>query len=469
MTDVRRGQIEQLKAGGLDALVIGGGINGAGVIRDLALRAAHARKPLRIALVEQKHFASGTSGKNSQLIHGGLRYLKYLELHLVRESLDERSTLMKLAPEFVKPLGFLLPMYGLKSRLMYETGLWLYDRLAGSKAIAPHRMVNRRELAEMEPGLDRNGLSSAAVFYDCAIPSARFVVENVLDAMAHGAVAANYVRADSWERPALEGPWKVHCTDALSGEQFEIQTRKLVDARGAWSNPDSLRLVRGSHIVIPRVNSSDHAIAHFEPDGRIVFVIPWGSRNQLTLVGTTDEDHHGSPDQVRISNEEAGYLLGIVHRLFPHRRDITPVSTFSSLRPLVRASPGSATRASRDHRIWNGPDGVLHIAGGKYTTYRLMSEEASDLVSNEIAPSLEAVHLTAQTPFASVQREIGDQMEQHLEDYLFVSTYLGYEQRWDRESLLPFARALAAKRGWDQARLDAEVNAIIEASQRVRA
>jgi glycerol-3-phosphate dehydrogenase len=466
--DVRGGQIEQLKAGPLDVLVIGGGINGAGVIRDLALRAAHSRVPLRIALVEQKHFASGTSGKNSQLIHGGLRYLKYLELHLVRESLDERAILMKLAPQFVKPLGFLLPMYGIKSRVMYGTGLWLYDRLAGSQAIAPHRIVNRSELAEMEPDLTRNRLMAAAMFYDCAIPSARFVVENVLDAMAHGAVAANYVRADGWKRFGADGHWRVRCTDALSGEQFEIETRKLVDARGAWSNPDSLRLVRGSHIVIPRVNASDHAIAHFEPDGRIVFVIPWGSRNQLTLVGTTDEDHKEGPDHVRISSEETRYLLGIVHKLFPDRSDVTPVSTFSSLRPLVRTSK-SATRASRDHRIWSSSDGVLHIAGGKYTTYRLMSEEASDLVCQEIAPDLATVHPTAQTPFAAVEREIGDRMEQHLEDWLFVSTYLGYERRWDGESLLPFARALAAKRGWDEARVDVEVNAIIEASQRVGA
>jgi glycerol-3-phosphate dehydrogenase len=466
--DVRGGQIEQLKAGPLDVLVIGGGINGAGVIRDLALRSAHSRAPFRIALVEQKHFASGTSGKNSQLIHGGLRYLKYFELHLVRESLHERAILMKLAPQFVKPLGFLLPMYGLKSRVMYGTGLWLYDRLADKEAIAPHRIFNRNELAEMEPDLNRNRLLAAAMFYDCAIPSARFVEENVLDAMARGAVAANYVRADGWEHFDADGHWRVRCTDTLSGEQFEIETRKLVDARGAWSNPDSLRLVRGSHIVIPRVNASDHAIAHFEPDGRIVFVIPWGSRNQLTLVGTTDEDHKESPDHVRISSGETRYLLGIVHKLFPQHSNITPVSTFSSLRPLVRTS-GSATRASRDHRIWNSSEGVLHIAGGKYTTYRLMSEEASDLVCKEIAPEIETVHLTAQTPFAAVEREIGDAMEQHLEDYLFVSTYLGYEQRWDRESLLPFARALAAKRGWDETRVDAELNAIVEASQKAGA
>ena len=188
MTDVRRQQIAQLQESDLGVLVIGGGINGAGVIRDLALRARQTGTPLRIGLVEQNHFASGTSGKNSQLIHGGLRYLKYLQVHLVRESLYERSVLLRIAPQFVKPLPFLLPMYGWKSRLMYGSGLWLYDKLAGSQAIARRRMLTKAQIAAMEPDLNRNGLSAAAIFYDCGIPSARFVVENVLDAMDNGAM-----------------------------------------------------------------------------------------------------------------------------------------------------------------------------------------------------------------------------------------------------------------------------------------
>ncbi len=453
MTPARADQIEKLKAG-VDVLIIGGGINGAGVLRDLALRVDGSKSKLRVGLVEQNHFASGTSGKNSQLIHGGLRYLKYLELHLVRESLHERALLLKLAPQFVKPLQFFLPMYGVKSRVVYGTGLWLYDRLAGSDAIAPHRILNKNELARMEPGLRCQGLTAAALFYDAAIPSARFVVENLVDAVERGAIAVNYVRDDGMER--VESGWRVRCTDALTGAPFEIVARKLVDARGAWSNPETLRLVRGSHIVIPRVNASDHAIAHFEPDGRIVFVIPWGSRNQLTLVGTTDEDHREGPDCVQISRVETEYLLGIVRKLFPQQADVAPISTFSSLRPLVRTS-GSATRASRDHRIWNGEEGIVHIAGGKYTTYRSMSEEASDLVCKDVAPELAEIHRTADTPFPPVEREIGDLMEQHLEDYLFVSTYLGYEERWDRTTLLPVAQALSAKRGWDAARVEAEI------------
>jgi glycerol-3-phosphate dehydrogenase len=173
-------------------------------------------------------------------------------------------------------------MFGMKSRLIYGTGLRLYDWLAGADAIAHHKMLRKQEVAQIEPELAADGLNAAAIFYDCGVASARFVVENILDAMSNGALAANYARADAWERSA-DGLWYVQCTDTLAGEQFELRTRKLVDARGAWSDGDSLRLVRGSHIVIPRVNASDHAIAHFEPDGRIIFLIPWGSRKQLTL------------------------------------------------------------------------------------------------------------------------------------------------------------------------------------------
>jgi glycerol-3-phosphate dehydrogenase len=466
--DLRPDQIQRLRTAPLDVLVLGGGINGAGVIRDLALRARHAARPLQVGLLEQKHFASGTSGKNSQLIHGGLRYLKYLQVHLVRESLHERSVLLRIAPQYVKPLAFLLPMYGMKSRLIYGTGLRLYDWLAGGDAIARPKMLCKQEVAQIEPELAADGLSAAAIFYDCSVASARFVVENILDAIANGALAANYVRADAWERSA-DGLWRVQCTDKLTGEQFEIKTGKLVDARGAWSEADSLRLVRGSHIVIPRVSASDHAIAHFEPNGRIIFLIPWGSRNQLTLVGTTDEEHQSGPEHVHPTKQEMEYLLGIVRRLFPSPKDVAPISAFSSLRPLIREREGSPTSATREHRIWNSEDGILHIAGGKYTTYRLMSEEASDLVCREIAPEVAELHVTAERQFAVAEREIGDALEQHLSDYFYVSTYLGYERRWDAESLIPFAEALGQKRGWEKDRLRHEVDAIIEASEPVGA
>lgn len=454
MTDPRSFQIEQLRSSVLDVLIIGGGINGAGVLRDLALRARSTGASLRVGLVEQHHFASGTSGKNSQLIHGGLRYLKYLDIRLVREALRERSILLRVAPQFVKPLPFLLPMYGLKSRLLYGTGLWMYDRLAGSHAIARHRMLGAREVGSVEPELSRTGLTAAAIFYDAGIPSARFVVENVLDAIAHGGLAANYTRAVQWSR-AADGLWRIACRDELDGSEYEIAARKLVDARGPWRDGARLRLVRGSHIVIPRVNASDNAIAHFEPDGRIVFLIPWGSRGQFTLAGTTDEDHTEGPDRVHITPREMDYLQGVVRKLYPGKA-AEPVSSFSSLRPLVREGAASATSTSRDHKIWNSEDGVVQIAGGKYTTYRLMSEEAADLVCREVAPDLAQVHPTAEAPFPAIERGIGDAMEQHLSDYLFVTTYLGYERCWDAASLRPYADALGDARGWSEERRRAE-------------
>jgi glycerol-3-phosphate dehydrogenase len=459
---LRDQQIDLLKQTDLDVLVLGGGINGAGVIRDLSLRGQHAGLRLRVGLIEQGHFASGTSGKNSQLIHGGLRYLKYLQFHLVRESLRERSILLKIAPQFVEPLAFLLPMYGLKPRVVYGMGLRLYDQLAGSHRIARHQTLSTAQAAQLEPELKREGLTAAAIFWDGRVHSGRFVVENVLDAIANGALAANYVKAESWAREA-DGLWRVQCVDVLSGGGFELRARKLVDARGAWIGGDALRLVRGSHIVIPRVNASDHAIAHFEPNGRIVFLIPWGSQNQLTLVGTTDVDHTDSPDRVHITPAEQEYLLGVVHKLFPAHAALKVISTFSSVRPLLRQRAGSAMSATREHRIWNSADEILHIAGGKYTTYRLMSEQAADLVTQEVAPALARIRPTAETPFPAVERDIGDAMEQRLWDYLFVSTNLGYERRWDAASLLPIAQALGRKLGWSEGRLGQEVHDALSA------
>src|SRR5690349_15894769 len=202
----REANLARLQDGPLDVLILGGGINGAGIARDLALRNHRAGLDLRLGLVEQNHFASGTSGKNSQLIHGGLRYLKYLQISLVCESLHERAILLRIAPQFVKPLPFLLPMYGLGARIKYGVGLWLYDRLAGAQRIAPHRMLDTAQVAQMEPELSRKGLTAGAIFHDGAVLSARFVVENILDAIEHGALAANYIAAQRWER-GTDGLW----------------------------------------------------------------------------------------------------------------------------------------------------------------------------------------------------------------------------------------------------------------------
>jgi glycerol-3-phosphate dehydrogenase len=418
---------------------------------------------LRLGLIEQKHFASGTSGRNSQLIHGGLRYLKYFEFSLVRESLQERSTLLRIAPHLVEPLPFLMPMYGWKSRILYGTGLTLYDILSGSHGIRKHRVLKQPEVTSLEPSLNTRGLTATALFYDCRVHSARLVLANILDAMDRGAFAVNYLKADHMDRAG--DVWNIAVRDTLSGQAFQIQARKIVDATGPWAGgassiapgAASLRLVRGSHVIIPRVNTSDNAIAYFDPSGRIVFLIPWGSRRQLTLVGTTDVDHSSGPEDVQITPQEIAYLLGIVDQVFPGEPNREVISTYSSLRPLVPTAAESPTSASRGHRIWNSEDGVLHIAGGKYTTYRAMSKEAAELACREIAPALCGKSLTAHAvlPHFPAVREW--ELEQHLSDHLYVSTYLGYEKKWDRESLQLEAEAMAPRMGWDEHRITLEI------------
>src|SRR2546422_360896 len=251
----RARNLQRLKDETFEVLILGGGINGAGIARDLALRG------VKVALVEQRHFASGTSGKNSQLIHGGLRYLKQLRFHLVREALRERAILLDLAPHLVSPQPFLIPLYGWPARLFYGAGLWLYDLLAGGRKVASHRVLSRPEVSRLEPGLLLEGLTHGAIFFDCQIHSARFVLENIWDAARYGAVVVNYARAKRENGI-------VRVTDVPSGETFPVRAAKLVDATGAWAKGDALRLVRGSHIVIPRVNQSDNAIAWFDEAGR---------------------------------------------------------------------------------------------------------------------------------------------------------------------------------------------------------
>ncbi|HTM48593.1 MAG TPA: glycerol-3-phosphate dehydrogenase/oxidase [Bryobacteraceae bacterium] len=512
----RETNLARLRERPLDVLIMGGGINGAGIARDLALRSRTRRIPLRIGLVEQRHFASGTSGRNSQLIHGGLRYLKGLEFGLVSEALRERTTVLGLAPHLAHPQPFLIPMYGRFDRFFYGLGLWIYDLLAGSQTLGRRRTLDRGAVSRLEPGLAADDLAGGAIFFDARIHSARFVLENVFEAASDGAIVANYARAERTKAGAVT----IH--DTLSGEPFEVRAKKIVDATGPWADPGGLRLVRGSHIVVPRVNHSDNAIAYFEPGGRIIFVIPWGERRNLSLVGTTDIDHSSGPDDVSISPEEVRYLLAILRRLYPGAAAAEPLAAYSSLRPLLRDDSASATRASRGHRIWNTPDGVLHVAGGKYTTYRAMSQEAADLVAREIAPELAKTHETGSRPLGGnsrqridslraeapglaalhgvgeedVERMIGlygvktpvllaslpaagapalsrldrariafavrHEMARRLPDLMFVSTYWGYEAQWTEETLAPYAAAMGGHLGWSSSRTRQETGLVAQ-------
>jgi glycerol-3-phosphate dehydrogenase len=404
--NTRLRNVDGLRHEEFDVLILGGGINGAGVARDLALRARTAGTKLAIALVDQNHFASGTSSRNSHLIHGGLRYLKQFAIHLVRESLRERAVLLEIAPHLVEPQPFLLPLASVYKSLYYATGLTMYDALDRTGALPHHRWLSRAEVHKLEPGL-APGMRRAAEYYDCQVRSARLVLENIFEAIANGATCVNYVRATSYERAGQT--WRVKLEDRVTRATVEARAKLLIDATGPWAHDPAPRLVRGSHIVMPRLNASGHAIAFFDDAGRIVFFIPWGERGDCTLVGTTDVDHNADPNRVAASAEEAAYLRRIAARVFPESEKLEPVATFSSLRPLLAASPaaakGSPTHASREHRIFFDPRGVLRITGGKYTTYRAMSEQAADLALEQVAPALKSIHVTAHTPVSGNSKQ----------------------------------------------------------------
>ena len=222
--------------------------------------------------------------------------------------------LTHIAPHLVEPLKFMIPFFGWTSRIYYGTGLWLYDVLAGSTNVGRRSYLSKKDVGRIEPGFLREGLSSAAVYYDCRVHSARLVLENIFDAARDGvADVANYARVNGYSK--TDSQYRIQITDALSGATFETTARKLVDTTGPWQQGGDLRLVRGSHIVLPRLNASDHAVAYFAEDGRIIFVIPWGGMQPVSLVGTTDCDHAEGPNEVRISPDEIRYLLRVVERL----------------------------------------------------------------------------------------------------------------------------------------------------------
>jgi glycerol-3-phosphate dehydrogenase len=458
MIDRRALNIRRLREEEFDVLILGGGINGAGIARDLTLR----DPGLRVALVEKNHFASGTSGRNSQLIHGGLRYLKYFEFHLVHEALRERTILLRIAPELVHPLQFLLPCYHAMDRWFYGSGLALYDLLGADQPLGAHHSLSRRETIALEPGLASDGLQAGLVFSDCSVNSARLVLENILDAETRGAAVANYVEVHP-------NGSTVTARDALSGEEFGIRARKLVDATGAWSSAAPLRLVRGSHLIFPRIQNGTDAISHFDDQGRIVFLTPWGENGDLTLVGTTDVDHDGTADDVHISAAETSYLTSIVHRLYPVYRG-EPISSYSALRPLIAEGGRSATSTSREHRIWETADGILHIAGGKYTTYRAMSEELVDALLQDIAPGRTLPCRTAETrlnippvpqdPATRVRVAVEREFARRLTDVLHISTYWGYERKITRDFIEPIAREMAGLLGWDDAAIEWQISSI---------
>lgn len=364
-----------------DLVVIGGGINGAAIAN-----IASSRR-LKVALVEKGDFAGGASSKTSKLIHGGIRYLESFRFSLVCEALRERHFLLHHVPYLVKPVRFVIPVYqGDKRPLwMMRLGTFLYDLLAGRSGIQRHRALSAHEVAILEPGLRREGLKGGVLYYDAQMDDARLCLENVLAAAEQGADCANYVKVVSFlkENGKLAG---VRVRDVLkpSGGFFEIRAKKFVCAAGPWTNhilnldvpgtPERVRTTRGSHIVYPGKLSNNALLIPCTRDKRIFFVIPWQETD--SLIGTTETDFTGNPDDVRPEAPDIDYLTSEARRIFPKldfkKEDLAV--TFAGLRPLVKQK-GDASKANREHCIFETSSGMTVVTGGKYTTFRVVAEE----------------------------------------------------------------------------------------------
>jgi glycerol-3-phosphate dehydrogenase len=365
-----------------DLAIIGGGINGCGIARDAAGRG------LSVFLCEMNDLASGTSSWSTKLIHGGLRYLEYFEFRLVREALIEREVLWQIAPHVISPLRIVLPQHeGLRPAWLLRTGLFLYDHLGGRRLLAPARSVDLTRGSLSEPL--KHGVATRGFEYsDCRVDDARLVVLNARDAADRGAVIRPRTRAVEAVR-AGDG-WALTVEGAGTGAQETIRARVLVNAAGPWVEKvlariaglrpkAKVRLVQGSHIVVPRLYEHDRAYMFQNSDGRIVFAIPY--EGDYTLIGTTDRDYQGDPAKVAASEDEVAYLCSAVSTYFArHVRPADAVWTYSGLRPLYDDGASEAKAATRDYVFEldaePGAPPILSIFGGKITTYRRLAEAA---------------------------------------------------------------------------------------------
>ncbi len=387
MNPSARATIWDLTARRLDVLVIGGGITGAGIAREAAMRG------LSVAVVDRGDFGSGTSSRSSRLIHGGLRYLEHRQWSLVRESLVERSVLLRIAPHLVRPLSFLFPVFATDrlSRWKIELGLTLYDVLALRGNVRRHRALSKRAVLEEEPLLRERGLAGGALYWDAQCDDARLTLAALRSAAAHGALVSNYmcVTALEMEDGRISG---ATIEDRLTGAQGTVHARVVVNAAGPWvdqirrlEDPAEVPLLaptRGAHVMVPRSRlGHQHAITFLSPiDGRVMFVLPWGDRS---YIGTTDTDSGDSPDHVAATEADMLYLLRSANAIFPNARlALEDVSvSWAGLRPLLRDAKGSGPGArSREHSVTTGRRGLITVAGGKLTTFRRMAFTAIDQV-----------------------------------------------------------------------------------------
>ena len=389
-----------------DILIIGGGINGVGIARDAAGRG------LDVVLCEKDDLAQHTSSASTKLIHGGLRYLEYYDFLLVRHALQEREILLKSAPHIIWPLRFLLPHHSeLRPRWLIRLGLFLYDHIGGRKTLPKSWGVKLNEHAggaALKPEF-----SHAFEYSDCWVQDARLVVVNARDAQRRGASILTRTQCTALER--LQDHWIVTLQDSRDGQITRLRARAVVNASGPWvkqtldldittDTENDVRLVKGSHIVVPRLFEHDYPYIFQHADGRVMFVIPF--ERDFTLLGTTDIEISGDPNNVVIEESEISYILDAINeylRVPVRREDI--VWSYSGVRPLFDDESKNASKVTREYVLQldeNGPP-ILSVFGGKITTYRKLSEEVVDMLKQPMAFRTRAWTATAVLPGGDIE------------------------------------------------------------------
>jgi glycerol-3-phosphate dehydrogenase len=466
-----------------DLLVIGGGITGCGVARDAAMRG------LNVALVERDDFGSGTSGRSSRLIHGGIRYLEQGQLHLVYESIRERQTLLRIAPHLVKPLAFTWPIYrGARvGKAKLAAGLLVYQLMAMGRS-RRHSTLSAAETIAREPSLEGAGLTGGAVYYDACTDDARLTVANALAARQSGATILSHTRVVDLLRENGKAVGAILKPQG-AGDVREARARVVVTATGVWENTFSTderaRNYRGSkgvHISVDRqrVGNRDALTLISPVDGRVMFCLPAGPQ---TIIGTTDTWTDEAPESVHASVGDVDYLLRSANAYFPGARltrdDV--VSAWAGIRPLAGAATSNPSAVSREHSIVVDSSGVINVTGGKLTTYRSMAAEIVDLVQRSLGQARQrsatdsillpgadradeiarlqqgnetySTPLVAGLPYTGAHLAYGVtvEMAQTLSDLLIRRTHLAFETRDHGMSVASRAAGIVAPLlGWNE-------------------
>lgn len=383
-------EFAKLKNQHFDLIVIGGGITGAGIALDAASRG------IKTVLFEKDDFASGTSSRSTKLIHGGLRYLKQLEIGLVREVGTERAIVHRLAPHMVIPEKMLLPLVedGTFGKWATSLGLWVYDVLAGVEDEDARIMLNKEQTQEKEPLLNPEKLVGGGYYAEYRTDDARLTIENIKKAVEFGALAFSYTSVENftYEEKKITG---VEVVSQLTGEKIRLKSKYVINAAGPWVDRlrkkdkslkgKRLHLTKGVHLVVSHKKLPVKQAVYFDvPDGRMIFAIP---RGKITYIGTTDTEYHNDPEEVQADKNDAVYLLNAVNNTFPSVNltvsDV--ISTWAGLRPLIHEDGKSASELSRKDEIFESESGLLSIAGGKLTGYRKMAERIIDKLMERIA------------------------------------------------------------------------------------